>query len=245
MLGPGTVVSHGTAAELHGLDQLSRGEQLILTCPPGAGSRSSRKPDVVVHAAQLPANQVGWQLGVPVTTVARTVVDLARTLGFREGLVVADSALHQHLTSKNELSAVLADCGRWPGAKRAAEVVEFADRLAESVLESLARVVFRELGLPPPELQVEITDSKGEFIGRVDFLWRRCRTIAEVDGALKYDDRSRAQAQLRRDKMLRAARYEVEHFTWREIMHKQDAVGESLWAAFKRGSQLGTSEPAA
>ncbi|MBO0825451.1 MAG: type IV toxin-antitoxin system AbiEi family antitoxin domain-containing protein [Actinobacteria bacterium] len=244
-LRPGTVVSHGTAAELHGLDQLSRGEQLIVTRPPGAGSRSSRKPGVVVHAAQLPASQLGWRLGVPVTTVARTVIDLARTLGFQEGLVVADSALHQRLTSKNELSAVLADCGRWRGAKRAAEVVEFADRLAESVLESLARVVFRDLGLPRPELQVEITDSKGEFIGRVDFLWRRFRTIAEVDGALKYDDRSRAQAQLRRDKMLRAASYEVEHFTWREIMHEQDAVGESLWAAFKRGSQLGTSEPAA
>lgn len=245
VLGPGSVVSHGAAAELHGLDQLNTGERLAVSRPPGLGSRSDRKPGIAVHAAALPAQHVGWRLGVPVTTVPRTVVDLARALDFRAGLVVADSALHQNLTSKSELRTVLSDCHRWPGAVRAAEVVEFADGLAESVLESLGRAVFRELDLPAPELQVTITDDDGTFIGRVDFLWRQFRTIAEVDGALKYNDRNRARAELRRDKRLRAARYEVEHFTWREIMHEQSVVGESLWAAFERGSQLAASGPAA
>ena len=174
------------------------------------------------------------------STVPRTVIDLARTLDFRSGLVVADSALHQRLTSKQELRDVLAACRRWPGASRAAQVVEFADRLAESPLESLARLVFRDLGLPAPELQVEIRDADGQFIGRVDFLWRQFRTIAEVDGALKYDDRGRARAQLRRDKLLRAADYEVEHFTWRDIVHEQNEVGKSLWSAFRLGSHRGT-----
>jgi hypothetical protein len=238
--GPGTVVSHGTAAELHGLDQLTSGSRLTVSRPPGAGSRSSR-PGILVHAAGLPAGDVGWRLGVPVTTVPRTVIDLARTLDFRSGLVVADSALHQHLASKKELREVLAACRRWPGATKAAEVIEFADGLAESVLESLARVLFRDLGLPAPELQVEIRDADGQFIGRVDFLWRQFRTIAEVDGALKYDDRSRAQAQLRRDKLLRMADYEVEHFTWRDVVHGQGEVGRSMRSAFRLGSQRGAS----
>ena len=241
MLGPGTVVSHDTAAELHGLDQLTRGQRLTVSRPPGAGSRSAGQPGLLVHAAGLPAGDVGWRLGVPVTTVPRTVIDLARSLDFRSGLVVADSALHQRLTSKRELREVLAACRRWPGTSKAAEVVEFADGLAESVLESLARVVFRNLGLPAPELQVEIRDADGQFIGRVDFLWRQFRTIAEVDGALKYDDRTQARAQLRRDKLLRAADYEVEHFTWRETVHEQDEVGRSLLAAFRLGSQRGAS----
>ena len=240
-LGPGTVVSHTTAAELHGLDQLTSGNRLTVNRQPGAGSRSARQPDVLVHNAGLPAGDVGWRLGVPVTTVPRTVIDLARTLDFRSGLVVADSALHQHLTSKKELRDVLAACRRWPGASKAADVVEFADGLAESVLESLARAVFRDLGLPAPELQVEIRDAEGQFIGRVDFLWRQFRTIAEVDGALKYDDRTRARAQLRRDKLLRAADYEVEHFTWRDVVHEQDDVGRSLRAAFRLGGQRGGS----
>jgi very-short-patch-repair endonuclease len=119
--------------------------------------------------------------------------------------------------------------------------VEFADGLAESVLGSLARAAFRVLGLPAPELQVEIRDADGQFIGRVDFLWRKFRTIAEVDGALKYDDRGRARAQLRRDKLLRAADDEVEHFTWRDVVHEQGEVGRSLLAAFRLGSQRGAS----
>lgn len=243
--GPGAVASHQTAAQVHGLDLLRQPAPVVtLTRPPGTGSRSA-KHGVHVHAANLPASHAGGRFGVPVTTVARTVVDLARELDFTDGVVVADSALHQHLTSKNELRAMLTACARWPGVSRAAQVVEFADGLAESVLESIARVAFRNLGLPPPELQVEIRDADGQLIGRVDFLWRRFRTIAEVDGALKYDDRTRAQAQLRRDKKLRAAGYEVEHFDWREIMHAEAEVGGPLRAAFRRGGQQRASGPAA
>ncbi|HKD88080.1 MAG TPA: hypothetical protein VKB62_06070, partial [Streptosporangiaceae bacterium] len=214
-LGPSAAVSHQTAAQLHGLSMLGPAPaELSLTRPPGSGSRSGR-PGVRVHCAALPAGHVGGRLAVPVTTVARTVIDLARVLDFRAGVVVADSALQQKLTSKKELRAVIAACPRWRGVRRAAQVVEFADGGAESPLESLARVVFRDGGLPAPELQIEVRDS--EFIGRVDFLWRKFRTIAEVDGAGKYDDRNLAVRQLRRDKRLREAGYEVVHFDWKEI----------------------------
>jgi very-short-patch-repair endonuclease len=112
-------------------------------------------------------------------------------------------------------------------------VVEFADGGAESPLESLARIVFRDGGLPPPELQVEIRDA--EFIGRVDFLWRKFRTIAEVDGATKYDDRNLAMCQLRRDKRLREAGYEVVHFDWKEINGDPGYVVAAVRAAFEQG----------
>jgi len=168
-LGPAAVVSHRTAAQIHGLDLLGRPSSLVsVTRPPGVGSRSGR-PGVLLHSAELPAEHIGARMAVPVTTVGRTVVDLARMSPFREGVVVADSALNQKLTSKKELGGVLTGCRRWRGVRKAAEVVEFADGLSESPLESIARVVFRDCGLPPPELQVEI--GADEFIGRVDFLW--------------------------------------------------------------------------
>jgi Protein of unknown function (DUF559) len=232
-LGPGAVVSHQTAALLHGLSMLGPPPVVLaMTRPPGAGSRSG-KPGVRVHCAALPAGHVGGRLAVPVTTVPRTVIDLARVLDFRAGVVVADSALQQKLTSKKELAAVLAACPRWPGIRAAAQVVKFADGLAESPLESLARVLFAERGLPPPELQVEIKDS--EFIGRVDFLWRKFRTIAEVDGAGKYDDRDLAMRQLRRDKRLREAGYEVVHFDWKEINGDPGYVETAVRAAYEQG----------
>ena len=233
-LGPAAVVSHQTAALLHGLSLLGPPPKVLsITRPPGAGSRSG-KPGIRIHCAALPAEHVGGRLAVPVTTVPRTVIDLARVLDFRAGLVVADSALQQKLTSKKELRQVIAACPRWPGLRRAAQVVEFADGGAESPLESLARAVFAACGLPPPELQVEIRNP--EFIGRVDFLWRAFRTIAEVDGAGKYDNRQLAIRQLRRDKRLREAGYEVVHFDWTEINGDPEYVATALRAAFERGS---------
>jgi hypothetical protein len=236
-LGPAAVVSHQTAALLHGLSLLGAPPPaLTITRPPGAGSRSGR-PGIHIHCAALPASHVGGRLGVPVTTVPRTVVDLARVLEFRAGVVVADSALQQKLTSPKELRAVIAACPRWRGVRTAAEVAEFADGRAESPLESLARVLFRDVGLPPPELQAEIRDS--EFIGRVDFLWRKFATIAEVDGAAKYGDRDLAIRQLRRDKRLREAGYEVVHFDWKEINGDPAYVDTAVRAAFQQGLRRG------
>lgn len=243
-LGNGAVMSHETAAQLHGLDLLTEPHgHVTLTRPPSVGSKSG-KPGVHVHTAGLPASHLGWRFGMPVTTVPRTVVDLARELDFLAGVVVADSALHQRLASKKELRQVLAECRGWPGTSRAARVIEFADGLSESVLESIARVLFQELRLPRPELQVEIRRD-GRLIGRVDFLWRRFRTIAEVDGALKYDaDPRRARAQLWRDRELRRADYEIEHFVWHEITGAQQEVGSLLLAAFARGCQRGDGSAA-
>jgi hypothetical protein len=238
-LGPAAVVSHQTAALLHGLSLLGPPTAVLaITRPPGEGSRSGR-PGVRIHCAALPAGHVGGRLGVPVTTVPRTVIDLARVLEFRAGVVVADSALQQKLTSRKELRAVIAACPRWPGLRRAAQVVEFADGGAESPLESLARVVFRDVGLPPPELQAEIRDS--EFIGRVDFLWRKFATIAEVDGAGKYADRDRAIRQLRRDKRLREAGYQVVHFDWKEINGDPGYAETAVRAAFDQGLRRGVT----
>ncbi len=172
--------------------------------------------------------------GVPVTSPARTVADLARTESFASGVAVADSALHARMTTKAELAAVLAQCPRWPGIQRAREVVEFSDARSESVLESLARAVFHERGLPPPDLQVWIGDDD-LIIGRVDFLWRQHRTIAEADGRIKYATPSRALAQLDRDARLRAAGYEVVHFTWPELTRVPDQVVSAIRAAFRAG----------
>jgi hypothetical protein len=233
---PGAVVSHHTAAELHGLDLLSTSPEVAITRPPGQGSRSG-KPGVRVHMARLPASHVGSRVAIPLTTVARTVVDLARSQDLRYGVVVADSALHKRLVSKRQLQQVLADLPRGRGIQHAAQVIEFADGRSESVLESIARVVFRDCGLPAPDLQVELGGD--EFPARVDFYWHQFRTVVEVDGAMKYDDRSAAMRQLRRDGWLRRAGFEVEHFGWREITGTPDLVVAAIRNAFRRGAERG------
>jgi hypothetical protein len=228
--------SHQSAAIIHGLDLLGRQRPaVVVTRPLGASPRG--RPGVRVHVAALPARHVTMRSGVAVTSVARTVVDLARTSSFRIGVVVADSALRGKLTTKAELDAVVADCARWPGLTQARKVVEFSDALSESALESLSRVVFREQGIPPPELQQWVGGEDEGVVGRADFLWRRCGTIGEADGALKYADPQRAIAQLRRDARLRAAGFQVVHFTWDDIVRTPGHVAASLREAFRRGGQ--------
>jgi predicted transcriptional regulator of viral defense system len=230
--------SHRSAAIVHGLSLVgqSRVSRVELTrTRDGQGSRT-RRPGVLLHVAALPAGHVSWCRGVPVTSVARTVTDLARTFPFAAGVAVADSALRDKQATRGELAAVLAQCGRWPGIQRARRVIAFADPLAESVLESISRAVFHELGLPPPELQVVVGDGE-DIAGRVDFLWRQHRTIAEADGAIKYTGPAEAMAQLNRDARLRDAGFEVVHFTWPEITRVPGQVVGAIRTAFRRNQR--------
>ena len=237
---PRAVASHQSAAMLRGIDLLNRPPDgtVCITVPPGTRAGSYRRANVIRHSAALPEAHVTRLFGLPTTTAARTAVDIARTGTFMAGLVTADSALHQRWTSKTELRRVLASCDGWPGIGNARTVVEFASSLAESVLESCARVVFREGGLPPPELQIAIFGQGGGPIARVDFLWREYGVVAEADGLLKYQSGADAIVELKRDRLLRERGLEVIHFTWEELFREPERVVGRILATFERARRL-------
>ena len=236
------VASHHSAARIYGLDLLREPADgtVTLTVPPGTRSGRHGDAQVVWHAAELPDQHVSTRYGQLVTTAARTVVDIARTSTFMAGVVLADSALRERHTSRTELHRVLAFCERWPGSSRARQVIDFASPVAESALESCARVSFRDQGLPTPELQVNIIGRGGGIVARVDFFWRGFSTIAEADGLLKYDGREKAIAELKRDRLLREAGFEVVHFTWKELFSDPKRVAARIRAAFDRARRLGS-----
>jgi hypothetical protein len=204
---------------------------ITLTRPPGSRSIRRSPGGITFHAATLPPGHVTKRFKVPVTTVARTVADIARTSSFMEGVVVTDSALHSQQTTKAELAAVLSACGQWTGLGQARRVAEFSDARSESVLESCSRVVFDAHGLPAPDLQVELGAER--FAGRADFYWREYLTVAEADGESKYRTRADAIYQLERDRLLRAAGFRVVHFTWQELFHEPLVVIARIKAAFR------------
>lgn len=175
------VAVRGTAAVVHGLPLLGR---------PGALQLAERKPERPQHhgvSRTVHPDDVVQVHGVPVTTTARTAVDVARG-GFAAGVVTADAVLRRGV-GRAELERVLARSPRWPGRRTAVDVVAFADPLAETALESLGRARLHQCGLPVPQSQVWIADAHGPF-ARVDHCWRDRWTVAEADGALKYTDRA-------------------------------------------------------
>jgi hypothetical protein len=131
------VASHQTAALIHGISLLKTPPSDIvwLTRPQGR-YRGGAVKGVMFHSAALPQGHVTVRYGVRLTTGARTVLDLARSLPYIDGVAAADSALHVRATAKAELRKVLLDCANWPGIDAARRVVEFSDQLSESVLTS-------------------------------------------------------------------------------------------------------------
>lgn len=231
-VGRAALVSHQSAALLHGLSLLNSlpVDTVTLTLPTAKPWNRPASAGVVFHSADLPRGHVTRLYNLPVTTAARTVVDLARTLPFTDAVVVADSALHAEKAGKPELRQILDSCASWPGVKQARRVVAFADERAGSALESAARVVFDEFGLDPPELQVTIHLPAHAFL--VDFFWRAHQVIVEADGLAKYTADKDLIAQFQRDRLLRDAGYKVVHFTWRELFKTPELVIARVRQAF-------------
>jgi hypothetical protein len=179
-------------------------------------------------------------MGVPCTTSARTVVDLARWVSFRGGVVVADSAM-RHGIERQQLESVARDCTRWPGIRKARDVIAFADGGAASPLESVSRVAFREMGLPAPQLQVTVAwDEFGNPRIIVDFCWPEFGVVGEADGLLKYDEeldpeRVSLRAEKLRHEEIEALGYIVVRWTWEDIWRRPDWVAMRLRNAFAAG----------
>ena len=232
--------SYRTAAVVHGLSLLDPRLDLfdVLRSGPGKGHIEA---GVRWRSAAMPASHLVNVDGVCCTSVARTTIDVVRETDFREGLVVAESALNQRLTTLSELRAVHDFCNDWSGARTAGRVVSFASALSESPGESLSRIAFADAGLPEPKQQQNVFDARG-LIGRVDFLWEAQRTIGEFDGRVKYlnsnDDKTTLYEEKRREDRLREAGFEVVRFSWSDIVNRPAWVVAQIRRAFARAARL-------
>jgi hypothetical protein len=188
-LSPDTVFSHTAAAIGMGLPLLgSAPARIDVTIPTGNGGRGSR--NVFRHVAPLDDTEVIRLGGFWLTSPARTIADLARTLPFTEAVATADAALHRKrkprpLLTLDELSAAVeTQQQRW-GAAKLRRVAEFATPLSDSVKESQSRCLIHLAGFPAPVLQQEWRDRRG-LIGYSDFWWPEHNLVGEYDGLVKY-----------------------------------------------------------
>lgn len=217
---PDCVVSHESAAVLHGLPvPRSALEKVNLVRRSGGHGTSSGR--LRVRASRLRDDEVTTVSGLRVTTLTRTVMDLSRSLGAEWGVAIADAGLRAGL-DRDALVAELEGCRRLPGLARARWVARFADARAESPAESVSRVQFFRHGVPAPELQVDLHDDDGHWVARVDFLWEEDSLVGECDGMSKYGallapGRTAAMAvrdEKRREEAIRDLGYGITRWDW-------------------------------
>lgn len=242
------VLSHRSAAALHGLALLGPPGPPQLTAAPGV-LRPRRTADLRIATATLPRHHLADVDGVPATSPARTVVDLARSLPFPAAAVVAESALRAARTDRAELDRVLRDCWTWPGVRRAARVVDFAGDGSDSPLETLCRLRFARHGLPPPEQQALIVDPGDGWFARVDFLWPSHRTVVEADGRTKYAEPADLWREKLRQERIEELGYAVVRVTWTQVTRRPAETVARVLRAFARAatrsrSPLPTARPA-
>lgn len=202
-LGGGAVIARRSAAAHHGLRPQDPDELVEVLVTRRCRQRTLRPVESRWHEDDLMSAG-----GLPVTTVARTLVDLADVLGDRALEHAYDTARVHRVLDPRALRAALDRGAGRRGAPRLRALVD-ADRppaLTNGPLEEEALQLFRAAGLPDPEVNVRVNGHL------VDFAWRSKRLIVEVDGRATHGT-ARGQARdAARDADHRAAGWRVRRF---------------------------------
>lgn len=204
--GPGAVVSHRSAAALWHLPGFSFG-----TCQvsrPRSRSNVASLVAVVHHPTILASSHVTERHGIPVTTLARTLFDVAGDLHPARLDRLMETLVSKSPSVLPTLHAMLEELGACGRSGVAAMRLALATRplgyvAVESGLEARFVRILAEAGEPPLERQVDVGGH--EWIGRVDFLDRDRRIVVEIDSALHHSSPLDRERDRRRDEALLAA----------------------------------------
>jgi very-short-patch-repair endonuclease len=203
--GQGAVLSHRSAAMVWEL--LAAASDVEEITVPGTGGRIRRRPSLIVHRSRtLSPAVVTRRRGIPVTTPARTLLDLRRVLP----RPLFERALRQAQILRLDVRELSE-----PDPTR-------------SELERRFLNLCRRHAIPAPEVNVRV----GEF--EVDFLWRDARLIVETDGFQTHGTRSAFEADRARDARLKAIGFEVLRFTWRQLTQDGRGIAETVRAVRAR-----------
>jgi hypothetical protein len=142
--------------------------------------------------------------GRPATAPAWTAVEVARSLHRPRALATLDAALRSGTCTASELWAAAVQQSGRRGIVAVRELIPLARAEAESPMESEARLVMIDGGVPPDQLQYEIIDRNGRR-WRVDFAWPGRKVAVEYDGFDFHSDTEK----FRRDRQKRAALQEL------------------------------------
>ncbi len=224
--GPDAVLSHRSAAALWEVRGASSGA-IEVTTP----RKSRSHGGVRRHFAVLPADEVTTERGIPVTTVPRTIFDLAAT----STVDVVEHSLRESEYRRLHDALSLPDLlTRYPRHRGARGVRASLARRAEtpgrsrSWLEERFLPFLREQHLPPPQLNAWI--EAGDRRLEVDCFWPRRRAVVELDGFAAHGTRIAFREDRARDRRLRVAGYGVTRIAPEQLEDEAEEIAADLRA---------------
>ena len=229
----GALFSHRTAAALHGLlvNPLSAPLDLLVVA-----KCARNRPGLRIRATrQLPSQDRATAHGLPVTSVARTLVDISSTTDeptVRRAFHEADVARTLDVLAINE---VLTRLGNRPGAAILRGLIAAPPETSETFVEAYLGIC-THFGVDRPSVDVHL-DIGLPTLGQIDLVYEHAKVIIELDGAQTHMTRKRFEEGRRRDPYLSARGWLTLRFTWRRIHHDAAAVASEVTATLAlRGS---------
>jgi hypothetical protein len=225
--GDGAVLSHRSATALWGIWGSGAGEVHVTVPRKIRSHRQIRR-----HFGDLPGDEVAIKDGIPVTSAARAVLDLAAD----KGEAAAETALREMeylgIYGPVSLPALLE---RYP-RHRGTPIVEFClERLRDdpggrvrSPLEEVFLPFLDEHGIPRPKLNAWL--SVGEDRYQADCLWPDARLVGELDGFKSHGTKRAFREDRKRDRRLGVAGYHVVRITEDQVLDEPSEVAGDLWA---------------
>jgi very-short-patch-repair endonuclease len=234
--GPDAVLSHAAAAALWDV-RASGGVRIDVTVL-GAGGRS-RAPLRIHRRPTLRPEETSVHDGIPVTTPARTLLDLAATLTPRQLERALDQTEVLRLFDLASFDALLAAHAGERGVGRLRDVLRShtaGTTLTRSKLEELLLALCRRRGLPPALVNEHVAGEQR------DFVFPRHRLVVETDSWEFHRTRAAFENDRRRDAELARAGWRTLRFTHRQLTNAPNDVAQALEAALNHANP-GTPTP--
>lgn len=228
--GPHAVASHRTAGEV----------QALLVRPPATQSapvvsvrqgHPLQRPGAVLHRVRMADDERCVCDGIPATSPARTLLDLAAELEERALEQVIAAALRAGLATEAGIVRLLTRYPRRAGSPRLMALLrdDAPPAFTRSEAEGRFLQLVRRAGLPAPAVNTLVCGFE------VDFCWIMHKLVVEIDGLAYHSTRAAQRRDRRRDATLTASGWRVLRFSWDDVTQRPEATLAKLVLALARG----------
>lgn len=230
----GAALSHRTAAALWDLwrydDADADADAVVEVTVPRSPAAASLRGVRVHRANHLTPADLRIRRGLPVTSPARALLDVAVGLTGRELELAFDRGIVDRVVTPAEIAELVARAGGHKGRGRLAELTATRRSVAVTRSEAEERLLalIRQAQLPLPAVNARVAGYE------VDFWWRRERFVVEVDGFRFHSTRRAFEHDRRKDAALLAAGVDTMRVTWRQLAFEPYAVIARIAAALAR-----------